>query len=188
MIILLYVAAFLFVFGLFSFLLFLLVIAIDSAVLGHDLPTSKKAAKNIEKIILQHKAYGNFYDLGCARGALAIHIKDRFPILSVSAIDNNPIRILFARIRASISGSSIRFVHKNIFDVNLSDADIIYTYLWYDVMPPLEKKLLKELKQGAIVITNTSHFPTWKPLQRVATHQETSKMPDFETLFVYKKQ
>ena len=81
----------------------------------------------------------------------------------------------------------VDFQQKNIFDVSLSDADIVYIYLWYDLLPPLEKKLQKELKPGAIVIANTSNFPTWKPIQKIITYPKTPNMPDFETLFVYQK-
>jgi len=55
-------------------------------------------------------------------------------------------------------------------------------------MPPLEKKLQKELKKGAMVITNTSKFPNWKPVQKIITYSKTSNVPDFETLFVYVKE
>ncbi len=185
--ILIYVVIFLIVFGLFSFLMPLLVLMIDSAVRGHDLPTSKRVTKSIVKIISEHEAARNFYDLGCAHGTLAVRIKRRFPALSVYAIDNNRIRILSAKIRALLFRSNIQFLHKDIFDVGLSDADIVYTYLWYDLMPPLEKKLQKELKRGAIVITNTSNFPTWKPVQKIITYPKVPKTPDFETLFVYQK-
>jgi hypothetical protein len=54
-------------------------------------------------------------------------------------------------------------------------------------MPILEKKLQKELKQGALVITNTSHFQDWQPTEKVVTYPKVSKTPDFETLFVYVK-
>ena len=184
---LIYVAVLLIVFGLLSFLLLLLVIVVDSVVRGHDLPTSRRVTKSIVKIIFEYRAARNFYDLGCAYGALAIRVKRKFPTLSVHAIDNNPIRITLAKIRALGGRRNIQFVHRNIFDVNLNDADIVYSYLSYDLMPLLENKLQKELKRGAIVITNTSHFSTWKPIQKIVTYPKISKMPDFETLFVYQK-
>ncbi|MDI6602949.1 MAG: class I SAM-dependent methyltransferase [Patescibacteria group bacterium] len=160
---------------------------IDSIVRGHDLPTSPRATKALFKIISEHKTAKNFYDLGCAHGTLALRIKRKFPTLCVYAIDNNSVRIFFAKIRTFLFRQNIKFLRKDIFDVNLSNADIVYTYLWYDTMPPLEKKLQRELKQGAIVITNTSNFPTWKPIQKIVTYHKVSKMPDFETLFVYQK-
>ena len=178
-------SAFFVLFGFF--LLLLLVLIIDSTIRGHDLPTSRRATKSIVKIISEHKTAKNFYDLGCARGALAVRLKKRFPALTAHAIDNDPIRIFFAKIRAKLFRREVHFWRKDIFDADLSDADIVYTYLWYDLMPPLEKKLQRELKQGAIVITNTSNFPTWQPTQKIITCPKISKTPDFETLFVYQK-
>jgi 2-polyprenyl-3-methyl-5-hydroxy-6-metoxy-1,4-benzoquinol methylase len=180
-------AIFLIVLGLLSVSLLLLIFMADSIARGHDLPTSRRAAKSIVKIISEHKTARNFYDLGCARGALAVRIKRELPNLRVNAIDNDPIRIFFAKIRALLFQCNIHFLRKNIFDVDLGDADIVYTYLWYDLMPLLEKKLQKELKHGAIVITNTSNFPTWKPVQKIVTYPKAPKTPDFETLFVYQK-
>ena len=68
--------------------------------------------------------------------------------------------------------------------LDLQNADVVYTYLWYDLMPSLEKKLKNNLKKGAIVITNTSNFPNWQPKE---THITYSKNPEFEKLFVYVK-
>jgi trans-aconitate methyltransferase len=160
---------------------------IDFIVRGHNLSTSRRVTKALFKIISEHKTARNFYDLGCAHGALACRIKRRFPTLSVYAIDNDPVRIFFAKMKAFLLRQDIKFLRKDIFEVNLSNADIIYTYLWYDIMPPLEKKLQRELKQGAIVIANTSNFPTWKPIQKIVTYHKVSKTPNFETLFVYQK-
>ena len=171
----------------FSFFLMWFIFMIDSIVRGHDLPTSRRATKALFKIISEHKTARNFYDLGCAHGALAYRIKRKFPTLCVYAIDHNSVRIFFAKIRAFLFRQNVKFLRKDIFKVNLSDADIIYTYLWYDIMPPLEKKLQKELKQGAIVITNTSNFLTWEPVQKIVTYSKVSKTPNFETLFVYQK-
>ena len=149
---------------------------IESLIRGHDLPTDSKTTKLICKIIAEYSPEAsNFYDLGCGRGALAIRIKRAFPNLCVYGVDTSSIRIILATLRALLLRADVRFLRKDIFDVNLGNADIVYTYLWYDTMPPLEKKLQKELKKGALVIANTSYFPNWEPIQQI------------ETLFLYRK-
>lgn len=171
---------------LFAFTLFFALFAFDSLVRSHDLPTSRRAMEELSSILNIHKpSGGNFYDLGCARGSLALAVKRRFPHLSVYGIDNSVIRIFFARLKAVISRQKIYFKKLDIFDADLANADISYTYLWYDLMPPLEAKFQRELKKGAIVITNTSNFPNWEPKEKRITRPDIHTPPDFETLFVY---
>jgi len=169
------------------FLILLFILGINSLIHGHDLPTSKRATRAVVKIIGTKNDAQNFYDLGCAHGSFSVRIKKAAPNLLVYAVDNDAVRILFAKISARLFGQKIEFIRKDIFAVDLSKADIVYTYLWYDLMPPLEKKLQQELKSGALVITNTSKFPTWKPIKTVVTYPKLSVTPDLETLFVYQK-
>lgn len=169
--------------GTFAVLSFVFVM--DSIIRGHDIPTTKKAIETIDKIIREHKfKSGNFYDLGCGRGTLSLTIKRNNPRLYVYGVDFSTVRIFFANVKALLMGRKINFLKKDILHLNLADADIVFTYLWYDVMPPLELKLRKELKKGAVVITNTSNFPNWKPVKIYDIYPEKK---DFEKLLVYVK-
>jgi SAM-dependent methyltransferase len=161
---------------------------IDIFIRGHDLPTSTHATKALVEIIKKEKPDTRIiYDFGCAYGSLALRLKKAFPHSVVCGIDNDAVRIFFASLRSLLCGRKVYFKKQNIFTVDVSDADVVYTYLWYDRMPVLEKKLQQELKKGALVITNTSHFSAWQPIKRVVTYTKPSKLPDFETLFVYRK-
>jgi SAM-dependent methyltransferase len=162
------------------------VFMLDILIFAHDLPTSKKAILEVVKIIKKYAPdASNFYDLGCGHGRVVLKIKKEMPNLNVYGIDKNPIRIFFAKIKALILKRKIHFINENVFNINLSQADILYTYLWYDLMPVLEEKVKKELKKGAIVITNTSHFSNLKPIETIKVHPEI-KDENFEKLFVYK--
>lgn len=165
-----------------------LVFVLDSFIKGHDLPTDQREIRTLFKIISEQKRARNFYDLGCAHGALVLCVKRKFPDLSVHAIDNDRVRVFFAKIRAFFLQQKIQFVCADIFNIDLSNADIVYAYLWYDIMPLLEKKLQKELKTGTLVITNTSSFPTWKPIKEIAPCDGAVQTCNIETLFVYQKE
>jgi len=168
------------------FIILFSVFVFDSILREHDLPTSKIVVKNLIKIISHYKPEAStFYDLGCGRGTVVLSIKKSLPRLEVYGIDNNAVRIFFAELKAVFLGQKIVYKKQDFFQTDLRNADIIYTYLWYDLMPPLENKLRKELKHGAIVITNTSKFPTWKPVERIVARPGISKPPDSETLFIY---
>jgi len=175
-------------FGIFTVLFFIFML--DSLIKAHDLPTNGRTLRYLIKVISEMKPESDtntFYDLGCGHGIVTLAVKKRFPFLKVYGIDHNAIRIFFAKLRVIISGQKINFKKEDIFQTDLRDADMIYTYLWYDLMPLLEKKLQKELKKGAVIITNTSSFPGWQPVKKIITCQKTSKPADFETLFVYIK-
>jgi SAM-dependent methyltransferase len=168
--------------------LLFLVLALDSLIRGHDLPTSKQATKALVAVIQKYKPDAkNFYDLGCGRGTLLLKLKKILPWFNIYGIDNNTTRIFFAKLKNKILRRKVNFQTQDIFKVDLRDADIVYTYLWYDLMSTLEKKLRKELKQETIVITNTSHFHDWQPIEKVVTYSKISKISDFEILFVYIK-
>ena len=165
-----------------------LAVAADSLMRGHDLPTSKRATKALAAAIKRHKPDAKiFYDLGCGHGTLALRLKKLIPCLEIHGVDNSAIRIFLANLQSHILGRNAHFEKRDIFSTQMENADVVYTYLWYDTMPPLKKKLSVELKPGAIVITNTSHFHQWQPVEKIITCAKPSKTPNFETLFVYKK-
>lgn len=162
---------------------------IDVFLRGHDLPTSTRATRALIKTISEEQPDAKtIVDLGCAYGSLALRLKKALPHCEVYGIDNNGIRIFFASLYSFFLRRAVFFRRQDIFKVDVRDADIVYTYLWYDRMLPLERKLQSELKKGAIVITNTSHFSNWQPIKKVVTYTGYSKLPDFETLFVYRKE
>jgi SAM-dependent methyltransferase len=183
-------------FYIFIFLILLLILIsyavfiLDSIILSHDLPTSKKAIYKIKDIILKFSPQAsNFYDLGCGRGTVVLGIKKLLPNLEVYGIDKNPLRIFIAKLKAIFLRRKINFIKKNIFDVDLSNAQIIYTYLYYDLMPILEEKIKKESKSGTLIITNTSHFLNWQFIATIDTWDKKDlKDKNFERLFVYKKE
>lgn len=166
------------------FLVLYILVLVDQ-MMGHTLPTSTRATNEIVEIVKKYKPGAtNFYDLGCARGRLSLAIKKQLPKLEVVALDCSRLRVFFAKVRAILFRQKIKFSATDIFKKDLSDADILYSYLWYDHLPPLEEKLLRELKTNSIVITNTSFFPNWKPAEIIVLNPDEE---EFEKLFVYVK-
>jgi SAM-dependent methyltransferase len=167
----------------FLFTSFYLLLLIDS-LSGHTLPTSNKVISEICKIIETDKPESkNFYDLGCARGKLALEIKKRRPDLLVRAIDKSELRIFFAKLKNIFLRRKIEFIKQDIFQIDLSNADVLYTYLWWDLLPSLKEKFFRELKKGSLVISNTSFDPSWVPTRTIILNP---KNPEFEKIFIYR--
>lgn len=103
-----------------------------------------------------------FYELGSGDGRV-VFAAAKMGSTSIG-IEQSWIRVLYSRFK---NARNAKFYHGNIFAKNYSDADIVYIYLLHKGVAKLEEKLKKELKKGAIVITQTYHFPTWKPIKKL---------------------
>ncbi|MFH1405010.1 MAG: class I SAM-dependent methyltransferase [Patescibacteria group bacterium] len=164
-------------------------LGLDSMLRGHDIPTNKSVINKMIQVIEKHNCQEKtFLDLGCARGVVALAIKKHFPKMNVSGVELYRLRVYFARAKAFFLRRDISLIIGDALKQDVSKADIVFCYLWYDLMPALEKKLLDELKTGAIVITNTSKFPNWVPLEIVRAQHSNTVVPDHDTLFVYQRQ
>jgi len=160
------------------------VFALDAVIRGHDLPTSPEAVDAVVALIREHRPNARtVYDLGAGRGTFSLRLKKAAPTLEVYAVDKSRLRTLVGKIKARLLRREVSFVQADIFKTDLKGADVVYLYVWWTLLPPLERHLRKILKPGAIVITNTSYFPIWQP---AATHQVWPQHADFERLFVYR--
>lgn len=149
--------------GLLIFFILILVCYVFDSVFGDlDFSTNRAVIKQVADIIRQkHLGQAQLYDLGSARGNFALKILEVCPDLKVYAIDNSRFRTNFARFRALFQADRPKFTRQDIFKTDLSKADIVYMYLEQSLVFALEKKLFLELKPGAIVIINNTHFAQW---------------------------
>jgi len=102
-------------------------------------------------------------DIGCGDGRVLRAAKRRYNVRGLG-FEVNFLAYLIARVRSSgIEGIQIRW--GNFWKVDLSDADVVFCYLFPDVMERLAKKLEAELSPGARVISCNFSIPGWKPLE-----------------------
>lgn len=161
------------------------ILLVDVVFGGHDFPTSRNGIKEVSKILVEFKKNtGIFYDLGSARGDFIVTLLKYSPSLQAFGVDNNRLRIFFAKGLSFLWRRPVHFLHGDIFSTNVSLADTVYIYLDISLMESLEKKLFEELKSGAMVITNTQSFPNWQPVKVYIT---SPKKPEYEKMFVYVK-
>ena len=133
---------------------------------GLDFPTGDEEIGQVSGMIQRKRLEsGILYDLGSARGNFAAKIAKANPKLTVYGIDDSWFRIFPSRVRALFL-KNLTFKKENIFAADLSEADIIYIYLPQELMASLETSLQKELKPGAIIITNRVSFPAWRESEK----------------------
>jgi ribosomal protein L11 methylase PrmA len=82
-----------------------------------------------------------------------------------AGIDINPERIQEAEENAKKAGVEklVRFEENDLFDANIHEATVVTLFLLNSVNLKLRPKLLKDLKPGTRIVSNTFDMGDWKP-------------------------
>src|SRR5262245_12966666 len=104
------------------------------------------------------------YDLGCGDGRIVIAAASKYGARGVG-VDINPLRIQESRRNARKSGVSdkVTFIEQDLLKTDLSQATVVVIYLDPAMNLRLRPKLLRELKPGARVVSNSFDMGDWKP-------------------------
>ena len=104
------------------------------------------------------------YDLGCGDGRVVIMAAEEFGASSVG-VDLNKRLVSEARKKAKALGldECVKIVNGNIFDLDLSQADVVTMYLTTGANEKVRPKLEQELKAGARIVTHDFSIPGWSP-------------------------
>jgi SAM-dependent methyltransferase len=104
------------------------------------------------------------YDLGCGDGRIVIFAAKEYGARG-TGIDLNPKRIEEARANARKAGVEprVKFEVNDLFAADIREATVVTLYLLPDVNLRLRPKLLKDLRPGARVVSNSFKMGDWKP-------------------------
>lgn len=106
-----------------------------------------------------------FYDLGSGDGRVVIAAAS----LGAKAfgIEINLFRVWYSRFCIFLFGlfGRAKIIQKNIFDIDLSKADIVFIYLLQETNEKIFPKFVKELHPGTRVLSPAFTFPEWKPVK-----------------------
>jgi SAM-dependent methyltransferase len=104
------------------------------------------------------------YDLGCGDGRIVIAAARKYGARGVG-VDITPRRIKESRRNALKAGviRKVTFIKQDILETDLSQATVVAIYLDPEMNLRLRPKLLRELKPGARVVSNSFDMGDWKP-------------------------
>jgi len=115
------------------------------------------------------------YDLGCGDGRIVIAAAKQYGARGVG-IDIDPARIAEANANAKAAGvtGKVTFILGDIFDekIGIGDASVVTLFLLPSLNERLKPRLLRELKPGSRVVSNSFAMgPEWPPdkTQEVST-------------------
>jgi len=128
----------------------------------------------IKKILTEiNLQQGNkVYELGCGSAGFLRAICDKFPEAEAIGVENAIWPYFLARVQTAIFNKKIKIIRKNLFNVNLSDADLIYCYLNLKTMEMLKEKFNKECKQGTIIVSYQFPLHNFNPTKVVQSEKD----------------
>ena len=116
-------------------------------------PSSKKILDNLlEDLKLKPKQ--KVYDLGCSDGRFLIRAEKKFGIQGIG-YELAPLPFLLAQVLLFFTHSKSQVYLGNFFKQDLSQADIIFCYLFPEIVTAAYHKAVKECQKGTIFISNT---------------------------------
>src|SRR5215469_9951845 len=129
-------------------------------------PTTEEAVKAMLK--LADVKFGDIvYDLGCGDGRIVIAAAKEYGAHGVG-IDINPERIKEGNANAKRAGveNLVRFEQEDLFKADIHQATAVTLFLLRSVNLKLRPKLLRDLKPGTRIVSNTFDMGDWKPVKK----------------------
>jgi cyclopropane fatty-acyl-phospholipid synthase-like methyltransferase len=106
------------------------------------------------------------YDLGAGDGRVLLLAAREFGARAVG-IEIGPLQWALGWVRVWLSGKghTVRMRCGNFYKADFSAADVVFVYLTSGQTSRLAKKLKRELRPGARVVSVAADFPDWTPSQ-----------------------
>jgi len=116
------------------------------------------------------------YDLGCGDGRIVITAAKNYNVKGIG-VDIDPQRIKESNENAAKAGVTdrVKFLEKNLFEMDFSDADVLCMYLLTSVNAKLKPKILADMKPGARVVSHAFDLGDWKPDKTVQVKESFNR-------------
>ncbi len=131
-----------------------------------------KTPKNLVKLVLDNlelKGNVRVVELGCGDARFLRAAEKQCSKCNLIGYEVSFVAYLSAQVRIFFQRSKVQVKLKSFYRQDLSQADLIYCYLWPSIMAKLAPKLEKELKPGAQVVSLAFPIKTWKPYKVIDT-------------------
>jgi SAM-dependent methyltransferase len=108
------------------------------------------------------------FDLGCGDGRIVIAAVKLRGARGVG-IDIDPVRVSESRANAKKAGveKRVRFEENDVFEADIHEATVVTLFLLPELNVKLLPKLLRDLKPGTRIVSNTFDMGDWQPAKEV---------------------
>ncbi len=151
-------------------------------------PYIASPVKVAEKLVELAKLTPNdvLYDLGSGDGRVVI-LASKLSGCKGVGVEIDGALVAVSRKKSAEYGVSdrVKFIEGDFREADLSEATVIYLYIYYDVIRDhLLEKLESEIKDGTRIVTLEIPIPNWMPIARKGFQDENGVI---RTLYLYVK-
>ena len=130
-----------------------------------------------------------FYDLGAGDGRTVIMAAQEFGARAVGIeLREDLAKKALQTVYQLGLQDRVTILHSNLFDVDISPADVVFLYLTTSANEKIKPKLEAELKPGARVVSHDYEIVGWKPFKVEEFCENPSLGYPSHTLYLYKKE
>ena len=129
-----------------------------------------------------------FYDLGAGDGRTVIMAAQEFGARAVGIeLREDLAKKALQTVYQLGLQDRVTILHSNLFDVDISPADVVFLYLTTSANEKVKPKLEAELKPGARVVSHDYEIVGWKPVKVEEFCENPSLGYPSHTLYLYRK-
>ena len=129
-----------------------------------------------------------FYDLGSGDGRVVIMAAREFGAKSVGVeLRDDLVKRALNSVSEMKLDQSVQIIHKELFDVDLTSADVVFLYLTTSANKKIKPKLEAELKRGARIISHDYEILGWKHSRVENFCENPSRGFPSHTIYLYKR-
>ncbi|KAH6938912.1 hypothetical protein HPB50_014837 [Hyalomma asiaticum] len=125
------------------------------------LPATDAQVRNVSSLLRRRRRCSAVVDLGSGDGRIVLEAS-RLGFAVCVGVELNPWLVAYSRLRA-LGTTSARFVRADLWDLTLTPFDVVVVFGVQQMMAPLERKFVHQLRPGSWVLACRFPLPTLKP-------------------------
>ncbi len=125
------------------------------------------------------------YDLGSGDGRVVV-LAAKLRGAKAVGVEIDPALVILSEMKIKEEGleDKVKILQKDFRKVDISDATVLYLYIYYDVIKNFLMDKLYQLKPGARIVTLEIPIPGWMPVAKRGVQDENGVV---RTLYLYIK-
>jgi len=113
------------------------------------------------KALIKRRKAVDFMDLGCGLGGNVVFMSQLVNVRSSVGVETAPLPFAIAKLFTWLRGGRVQA--QNLWNVDLSDYDLVYAFLSSEPMPRLWQKVVEEMRPGTLFVSNSFAVPGVEP-------------------------